>query len=120
MIPASLFWMGWTDYSNISVWSPLAATVLTGIGILSVFISCYQYIIESYGIYSASALASVTLIRYLAAGGMVVAASPMYENLGVHWALTLLAFLSLLLVPVPFFFYRYGKRIRNWSRYAVQ
>ena len=71
-IPISLFWMGWTSDSSISIWSPLAASVLFGYGILTVFISSYQYVIDSYEIYAASALASVTLIRYVAAGGMTV------------------------------------------------
>lgn len=84
-IPVSLFWMGWTSDSNISIWSPIIASVLFGYGILSVFISSYQYVIDSYEIYSASALASVTLIRYVAAGGMVVVGIPFYENLGVHY-----------------------------------
>jgi len=78
-IPVSLFWMGWTDDSNISIWSPLAASALFGYGILCVFITSYQYIIDSYEIYAASALASITLIRYLAAGGMTIVGIPMYK-----------------------------------------
>ena len=70
-IPISMLWMGWTAYPWISYWSPLLASVLFGYGILCVFISSYQYIIDSYEVYAASALASVTLIRYVAAGGMV-------------------------------------------------
>jgi hypothetical protein len=57
-----------------------AEVVLTdAIGILCVFISSYQYIIDSYETFAASALASVTLIRYMAAGGMVVVGIPFYE-----------------------------------------
>lgn len=41
-IPFSLFWMGWTSYSSISIWSSLAASVFFGYGVLTVFISCYQ------------------------------------------------------------------------------
>ncbi|MCJ1383470.1 hypothetical protein MMC17_006584 [Xylographa soralifera] len=118
-IPISMFWMAWTSYPSISLWSPLAASVLFGYGILCIFISCYQYIIDSYEAYSASALASVTLIRYVVAGGMVEAAIPLYTKLGVHWTLSLLGFLSLLLVPVPYLFYFYGPKIRKMSKYAV-
>lgn len=75
-IPISLFWMGWTNYSSISYWSDLAASVLFGYGILCIFISTYQYIIDSYELYAASALASLTLIRYVAAGGMAVVGVP--------------------------------------------
>lgn len=72
---------GWTCYPSISIASPLIASVLFGYGILCVFITrrvcaaksvelrsltiySYQYIIDSYEMYSASALASMTLIRY--------------------------------------------------------
>ncbi|KAI9837022.1 MAG: hypothetical protein M1819_000671 [Sarea resinae] len=118
-IPISLFWMGWTAYPSISCWSPLAATVLFGHGILCVFICCYQYIIDSYESWAASALASMTLIRYAAAGGMIEVAIPMYKNLGVHWALTVLGCISALMVPVPVAFMIWGPKIRGWSKYAV-
>lgn len=68
--------MGWTNYPSISYWSGLIASVVFGYGILCIFISSYQYIIDSYEMYAASALASLTLIRYVAAGGMVEAGIP--------------------------------------------
>ncbi len=108
-IPISIFWMAWTTSPSISLWSPLAASVLFGYGILCVFITCYQYIIDAYETYAASALASITLIRYFAAGGMTIAGIPFYKNEGVAYTLTILACLSCLLVPVPYVFYRYGE-----------
>ncbi|KAJ9632109.1 hypothetical protein H2203_000510 [Taxawa tesnikishii (nom. ined.)] len=117
-IPVSLFWLGWTSDENISIWSPIAATALFGYGILCIFISCYQYVIDSYEIYAASALASVTLIRYVAAGGMTVVGIPFYKNMGVHYTCTILACISIPLVPVPYVFYKYGHKIRARSRYA--
>jgi hypothetical protein len=75
-VPISLFWMGWTNYPSISYWSGLISSVMFGYGILCIFISSYQYIIDSYEMYAASALASLTLIRYVAAGGMVEVGIP--------------------------------------------
>ncbi|KAJ4336123.1 hypothetical protein N0V95_008702 [Ascochyta clinopodiicola] len=118
-IPISLFWMGWTSYAHISIWSPIAAGVLFGYGVLCVFISSYQYIIDSYEMYAASALTSVTLVRYVTAGGMTVVGIPFYKNMGVHWTLTILGGISAVLVPVPYLFYVYGKRLRGMSKYAV-
>lgn len=118
-IPISLFWMGWTAYPSISYWSPLIASVIFGYGILCVFISSYQYIIDSYEQYSASALASVTLIRYVAAGGSIEYAIPFYKNMGVHWTLTILGAISALCVPLPYLFFVWGPRIRRRSKYAV-
>jgi hypothetical protein len=118
-IPISLFWMGWTSYPHISIWSPILAGVLFGYGVLCVFISSYQYIIDSYEMYAASALTSVTLVRYVTAGGMTVVGIPFYRNMGVHYTLTILGAISALLVPVPYLFYIYGKRIRGKSKYAA-
>lgn len=118
-IPISLFWMGWTARPSISYWSPLIASVVFGYGILCVFISSYQYIIDSYETYSASALASVTLIRYVAAGGSVEYAIPFYTNLGVPWTCTILGAISALCVPLPYLFFVFGPKIRKRSKYAV-
>jgi hypothetical protein len=38
-IPISLFWMAWTSRPEISIWSPLGASVLFGYGILCIFIT---------------------------------------------------------------------------------
>lgn len=118
-IPISLFWMGWTNYAAVSPWSDLASSLLFGYGILCIFISTYQYIIDSYERYAASALASISVVRYVAAGGMVPVGIPFYRNLGVHWTLTILGAVSALMVPVPYLFYLYGARIRGLSKYAA-
>lgn len=117
-LPISLFWLGWTNYPSIPAWSGLIACGLFGAVLISIYISSYEYIIDSYGKHAASALASITLARYLVAGGMVMAARPMYEGIGVHWTMTILGGLSILLAPMPFVFRIYGARLRERSRYA--
>lgn len=42
----------------------------------------------------------------------------MFDNLGINWAGTLLGGFALILAPMPFLFYKYGKRIRANSRFA--
>ncbi|PYH79186.1 major facilitator superfamily transporter [Aspergillus uvarum CBS 121591] len=118
-IPVSLFWMGWTSYASVSVWSPIVASAVFGFGTITVFISSYMYVIDAYDIYAASALGFMTVSRYCAAGGMTVVGVPFYQNMGVHWTLTILGAISALMVPVPYGFYRWGVKIRGWSRFAV-
>lgn len=100
------------------MWSPIVASGVFGFGTITVFISSYMYIIDSYSIFAASALGFMTVSRYIAAGGMTVVGVPFYQNMGVHYTLTILACISAVMTPVPYVFYRYGPVIRGWSRYA--
>ncbi|KAF4457932.1 hypothetical protein F53441_285 [Fusarium austroafricanum] len=114
-LPISLFWLGWTNYSTVSIWSGLAACFLFGIVLISIYVSSYEYITDSYGDHSAIALGSITMSRYLIAGGMVMAARPMYEGIGVHWTMTLLGCVATLLTPAPILFWKYGSKLRHMS-----
>jgi len=42
-----------------------------------------------------------------------------YRNLGIDWATSLLGFISVALLPVPWVFFKYGKRIRAMSHYET-
>jgi hypothetical protein len=42
----------------------------------------------------------------------------MYEKLGYQWATSVLAFLTVAMMPFPYIFFVYGKRIRRSSRFA--
>ncbi|KAL4865792.1 hypothetical protein BDV12DRAFT_144592 [Aspergillus spectabilis] len=118
-VPIGLFWMGWTAYPSIPIWSPLAASIFIGFGIICIFLSAYMYTIDSYGQYAASALTFIALVRYLAAGGMTVVGIPMYHNLGTHWTLTVLGIISTVAMPIPYALARWGPALRRRSRWAV-
>lgn len=118
-IPVSLFWMGWTASPAISIWSPILAAALFGFGVTGVFICAYMYVIDSYEMYSASALTFTALIRYIIAGGMTVVGIPFYTNMGVHYTLTILACISCVLVLVPYALFKWGHLLRKKSKYAV-
>ncbi|KAE8384448.1 MFS general substrate transporter [Aspergillus alliaceus] len=112
----SLFWMGWTDYPSISVWSPIVGSAFFGFGSICIFISSYMYIIDTYEVYAASALGFMTSSRYCVAGGMTVVGVPFYHNMGVHWTLTILGIISAILTPVPYILWKFGPVVRGWSR----
>ncbi|EWG41167.1 hypothetical protein FVEG_15242 [Fusarium verticillioides 7600] len=118
-LPMALFWLGWTNYSTISIWNGLGACFLFGIVLASIYVSSYEYITDSYGEHSAIALGSITMSRYLIAGGMDMAARPMYEGIGVHWTMTVLGCIAMLLMPTPLLFWKYGPELRRRSPYAT-
>lgn len=43
----------------------------------------------------------------------------MYNNLGIHWASSIPAFLALMCVPFPFILHRYGATIRMKCKYSA-
>jgi DHA1 family multidrug resistance protein-like MFS transporter len=118
LLPISLLWLGWTNYPTISPWSGLSACFSFGIATTAIYVSSYEYIVDSYAEHGAVALASITMVRYLIAGGMVIAARPMYEGIGVHWVMTILGCIAAVLTPAPLIFRYYGKQLREKSPFA--
>ena len=118
LLPTSLFWFGWTSYISIHWIVPIVASIFFGAGIYIVILSILSYVIDSYQTYSASALAGVILVRNIVGAGFPLFAQQMYTRLGYEWASSLLAFLSILLVPIPFIFFSWGRTIRMRSPWA--
>lgn len=46
--------------------------------------------------------------------------TPMYRNLGIHWASAVPGFLALACLPFPFLFYKYGATIRAKCKYTQE
>lgn len=120
LIPISLFWFGWTSYPSIPWIVPIIASSLFGAGLYIVILSILNYIVDGYQTYSASALAGVILVRNLVGAGFPIFAEQMYTRLGYEWASSLLGFLAILLVPIPFVFFYRGEGIRRRSPWASE
>lgn len=71
-------------------------------------------------VFSASALAGLGLVRNVAGAGFPLFGQQMFTYLGNQWAASLLAFLAVLLVPIPFILERYGRALRLKSPWAKQ
>lgn len=117
-IPISLFWFGWTSYPSVHWIVPIIASAMFGAGIYIIILSILNYVVDSYQTYSASALAGVILVRNIVGAGFPLFASQMYNKLGYEWASSLLGFIAILLVPIPFIFFYRGEIIRLRSRWA--
>ncbi|KIV82321.1 hypothetical protein, variant [Exophiala sideris] len=116
MVPVGQIWFAWTCYPTSIHWAvPIAAGIPFGFGNGTVFIYSGNYLAYSYGIYAASAMAGNALIRSLLGGTLPLAGPAMYRALGPNWAGMLLGLLEVLIIPIPFLFYRYGGRIRAKS-----
>ncbi|KAF7506250.1 hypothetical protein GJ744_012058 [Endocarpon pusillum] len=119
LFAAGLFWFGWTGYTRDIHWIvPTLSGLLTGFGILAIFIQLFNYIIDSYLMFAASAIAGNTFLRSITAAGFPLFARQMFNGMGIQYAGTLLGCFAALLIPIPVCFYLYGRRLREKSRFS--
>ncbi|KAJ5378668.1 hypothetical protein N7509_011787 [Penicillium cosmopolitanum] len=97
---------------------PLCLDFFFGLGYILIFMAMINYLTDAYKQYSASAQAAASTIRSTMAVCLPLATNPMYSKLGINWATSLLAFISLSLAIIPFAFMRYGEWIRGRSPFA--
>ncbi|KAK9771490.1 putative Major facilitator superfamily domain, general substrate transporter [Seiridium cardinale] len=114
MISAGFFWYGWTAQYQVHWIVPIIGTSLIAIGSLFVTMPSQIYIVDAFGpATAASALAASSVLRTLAGAFFTLVGPPLYSALGLGWGNTLLGFVCLLFLPVPFLFYRYGGWLRK-------
>jgi hypothetical protein len=114
-----LFWFGWTATPKIHWIAPVLAAVFTGAGFNIVLQQCLNFLVDTYGLYAASALSANTLLRSVLAAGFPLVSKPMLQSLGVGPAMSILGAVAGAAIPVPFLFMRYGLMLRKKSRFAT-
>jgi len=114
----NIYRFAWTSFRSVHWIVPIIASGFFGLGIFIVILSILNYIVDSYQTYSASALAGVILVRNVVGAGFPLFATQMYEKLGYEWASTLLAFLSIPMIAIPWLWFYYGERLRQASPFA--
>lgn len=118
-LPISLFWLGWTSRESIHWIVPVLSGAPFGFGLVWVFFGVVLYYSLSFPpAYLASALAANNLLRYVLASVFPLFTVQMYEKLHIDWATSLLGFIALAMVPIPFMFMKYGAKIRAHSKYG--
>lgn len=113
LIPAGLFIYGWTASFRVHWIAPIIGTAVVGMGNIIVFLTVQLYLVDTFTIYAASAIASNTVVRSLAGALLPLAGLPMYEKLGIGWGNSLLGFVAVALFPVAIVMFRYGERLRT-------
>ncbi|CAE6446657.1 unnamed protein product [Rhizoctonia solani] len=115
---ASFFWFGWTSYPSISYFAPAFSGALSGFSIVLLFLSLFNYIIDAYLMYAASALAISTVVRSAFGAGFPLFATNMYEELNPRVASSILGAIAAAMIPIPFVLKKYGEQVRRKSKYA--
>jgi len=120
LLPAGLFWYGWSMHSGVHWACPMAAQGVAILGAMDVYIAANLYLMDIYGAkFGASAQAANSFARYTLSAGTPLFALQMYQGLGIAWASSVLGFCALALAPIPWVLYHFGNRIRAKSRYPA-
>lgn len=119
LVPIGLFWFAWTTYPHVHWIMPIIGSGIFGAGTLLVFTGIFTFLVDAYPLYAASALAANSFVRCAFAAAFPLFGLQIYNRLGYQWASSLLAFLTVAMLPFPYLFFRHGKRLRKHSRFAV-
>ncbi|WFD07489.1 hypothetical protein MVES1_002855 [Malassezia vespertilionis] len=118
LLVISLFWFAWTSFPSVSFWSPLVAGGVFGAAMYLIFLGLMVYITEVYIFSASSAVAANTVVRSAFGVGFPMFGEQMYHNLNPRWASTVLGFIALAMLPIPFVLMKYGPSIRKLSKFA--
>lgn len=79
-----------------------------------------MYLVDAYTVHAASVTAASTIFRCLLGALLPLAGPEMYRALGLDWGNSLLGFIAIAFIPLPFFFYVYGQRLREVNLFKLQ
>lgn len=117
-----LFVFAWTSPASIHWIGPCIGAGLVGLGFFTIFQAALNYLIDTFQRYSASAVAANTFLRSALAGAFPLLIRPLLHTVGIPWGMSVFALFSVLLIPIPYLFFVFGKGIRArgvWSRESV-
>lgn len=119
-VPVGLVVFGWTAEYHTHWIFPILGTGFFGFGVMTTILPTQTYLVDGYPLYAASALAVVEVTQSVAGGLFPLAGPSLYNNLGLGWGNSILAFIALVFAPVPVILLIYGERIRHTKKFQVK
>ncbi|KAF4993930.1 hypothetical protein FDECE_13281 [Fusarium decemcellulare] len=113
VLPIGLFLYGWTAEYGIHFIVPMLGVAIFSCGLMGVMMCVQNYLLDTYPRYAASVTAALAVLRSLAAALLPLGGLDMYNALGLGWGNSLLAFICVIMVPIPVVFYKFGERLRK-------
>lgn len=123
-----LFGFAWTSLGpayHVHWIAPMIFSMLIGAANYAIYMATIDYMIASYGPYSASATGGNALARDFLAGIAAMYSTPFYTDVGnghakfkLEWPSTVLACLAILVTIPIYIFYWKGPYIREKSKFA--
>ncbi|KAK0385656.1 hypothetical protein NLU13_6833 [Sarocladium strictum] len=118
LLPLPLAVFGWFTQWRLPIAALIVASSLVMVSVMLVLVTLSSYVVDAFGLYSASAMTGVIISRCLMGSFLPLTAAPLVERLDYGWGFTVLAAVPFSLMPIPMLVMRYGPRWRQWSRYT--
>jgi hypothetical protein len=113
LVCAGFIWYGWTAEKHVHWIVPVIGTAVFGIGVMAFVMPVTTYLIDVWKWHAASAIGANNFSRSILGAIIPLFAFKMYDNIGLGWGNSLLAFVILITTPLPWLFIRYGERLRE-------
>lgn len=117
-LSALVAFYGWTAQIKLPLPITLLSVAGMGAGLTLSSLPLMAYVVDAFGLYSASALTAVIVTRCLMGTFLPLATDPLVQAWGYGRAFTVLGAVSLCLAPIPLVVMRYGGKWRQTSKYT--
>jgi DHA1 family multidrug resistance protein-like MFS transporter len=114
-LPLCLFIYGWTARADIHWIVPIIGSSFFTVALVTFFNGVLNYLGMSYPAYTASVFAGNGLFRALFGAVFPLFARALFNTLGIGPGNSLLGGIAVLFVPINFFMYFYGAKLRHMS-----
>jgi hypothetical protein len=115
-----LWWLVLTlpPASNLPWYATIVGLIPIGFATNEFACTLSGYLADTYTIYASSAFAAMSFLRAILGGLFPLIGEPMYTTLGSNWATVVLASVATIFCATPVLFLRFGRRIRQRSKFA--
>jgi hypothetical protein len=97
----------------------LLATASIGAVLLIISVPLSLYIVDAFGLYSASAMTIILVARCLGGTLIPLAIPVLTDALGFGYGFLVLAAIFVALIPIPMVILRYGSHLRQNSKFTA-
>lgn len=118
IMPFAIALYGWAAHLRLPLPLLLLSVSFVGSTLILATLPLSAYVVDAFGLYSASAMTGFIVARCLMGTFLPLATTPLVEAFGYGWGFTVLALVSLSLAPVPLVVMRYGTHWRYKSKYT--
>lgn len=118
VFPMTVIMYGWSAEYQLHISVLLLSVGIMGTFLMLTFIPVMAYVVDAFGIYSASSITALIVTRCLMGTFLPLAAQPAVRDLGYGWGMSLFAAISVATLPIPVLVLKYGQKWRSFSKYS--